>query len=157
MNMFDEARSLEGTMKLCKLTQSGLAERLGVSQAYVANKLRLLGYDDAMQKRILESGLTERHARAILRLRDGEARALAIEKTIKDKLTVRECELLVEDMFDANIPVLLSRADSIDRIDMFKNLLKSSVRTLRSQGIDAKEHIDFYGKKTYITIAIEEI
>ncbi len=156
MNMFEEARSLAGTMKMCKLTQGGLAKRLGVSQAYVANKLRLLTYSCDMQKRILDAGLTERHARAVLRLRNDEARASALERIIRDKLTVRESEAVVDIMFDSYMPIYTERAVSSDMISTFKGLINSSLKTLRSHGIKAREHIDFYGKKTYITISIDE-
>ena len=42
MNMFDEARSVRGMIEMCGITQSQMAKKLGVSQSYVANKLRLL-------------------------------------------------------------------------------------------------------------------
>ena len=55
MNMFDEARAMSGTLLLCKITQRELAERLGVSQSYVANKIRLLSLSPDMEKKITES------------------------------------------------------------------------------------------------------
>ncbi len=154
--MFDEARSLLGTMKMCRVSQSELAKRLGVSQGYVANKLRLLSYGEALQQRILDGGLTERHARAVLRLTDEKDRECAIEKIIREGLTVRESEALVDLMFDEYMPDFISKAKSTERILTFKKLLKSSVDNLVSQGVNARTSIDFYEKKTYITIAIDE-
>ena len=75
MNMFDEARALSGTIKMRGISQSEMAKMLGVSQSYIANKLRLLTLDDGLKAKICESNLTERHARAILRLRDAELRS----------------------------------------------------------------------------------
>ena len=77
MNMFEEASALEGTIKMCKLTQSDIAKKLGVSQSYIANKLRLLSFSESMKAEILSSGLTERHARAVLRLKGEELRRVA--------------------------------------------------------------------------------
>ena len=48
MEMFDEARAMSGTLKLCNITQKELADRMGVSQSYVANKLRLLRLDTVL-------------------------------------------------------------------------------------------------------------
>ena len=61
MNMFDEARSMHGMIQMCKMTQSELAQKLGVSQSYVANKLRLLKFGEEMQKKITDSAISERH------------------------------------------------------------------------------------------------
>ena len=68
MDMFDEARAIRSTMELCHLTQGELARQLGVSQSYVANKLRLLKFSQKMTEKIRSSGISERHARALLRL-----------------------------------------------------------------------------------------
>ena len=66
MDMFDEARAIKSTMQLCHLTQSELARQLGVSQSYVANKLRLLKLPEKVRRQILDCGLCERHARLLL-------------------------------------------------------------------------------------------
>ena len=50
--MFEEARAMSGTLKLCNITQKELAERMGVSQSYVANKLRLLSFSPYLEKLI---------------------------------------------------------------------------------------------------------
>ena len=68
MDMFDEAKAIRSTMELCHLTQGELARQLGVSQSYVANKLRLLKFSQKMTEKIRSSGISERHARALLRL-----------------------------------------------------------------------------------------
>ena len=44
MNMFDEARVIDGMIRMCKMTQGEVAKKLGVSQSYVGNKIRLLGF-----------------------------------------------------------------------------------------------------------------
>ena len=156
MNMFDEARSVKGMIEMCALTQGELAKKLGVSQSYVANKLRLLGFSDEMQRRICESGITERHARALLRLTDEEKRKEALTKIITDRLTVKDSEALVDFLHDGEAPKLIDRARDCFRVDKFKSTLKSSLTTLRSLGISATLSESFYGRKTYITICIEE-
>ena len=55
MNMFEEARALYGTIKMCGVTQEEIAKKLSVSQSYVANKLRLLKFSARMQEKSLNT------------------------------------------------------------------------------------------------------
>ena len=110
MNMFEEANALEGTIRMCGYTQSDIAKRLGVSQSYVANKLRLLSFPEDMKRAITDAGLTERHARAILKLKQEDTRRQALKKIIDGGLNVKESEALVDLLSDADIPYIISRA-----------------------------------------------
>ena len=155
MNMFDEARAFDGMIKIRKMTQSELARHLGTSQSYVANKLRLLAFSSDEEERIVSAGLTERHARALLRL-SGDARREALEKTADRDLTVRECEALVDFLHDGEAPLLIGRAEACDRVRRFTETVEASVRTLRSIGVDATVSRSYHGKKTYLTVCIKE-
>ena len=104
MNMFDEARALRGTLEMCGITQGEMARRLGVSQSYIANKLRLLNHCENMQKKILDSGISERHARALLRLRDEGVREAALDRVCREKMNVAECEALVDLLYCSLYP-----------------------------------------------------
>ena len=157
MNMFDEARAIRGTMELCKMTQSMMARQMGVSQSYVANKLRLLNFSKEQERRITESGISERHARAILRLNDERSRSELLEKVIERSLTVRECEALVELGVESEAPSLISRAEQLDRIDAFRKALKLCVETLTSNGIEAGVRTSYLGSKMFITVCIDDV
>ena len=100
MNMFEEARALHGTIKMCALTQGQIAKRLGVSQSYIANKLRLLNFSQRMQERISECGLCERQARALLRIHDERVMESAITEMAKKQMTVAESEALVDSLLE---------------------------------------------------------
>ena len=157
MDMFDEARAMSGTLKLCNITQKELGERMGVSQSYVANKLRLLTLSPRVEEIIRKNGISERHARCILRL-DSELEQLdVLKKVISRGLTVRECEALVDLKVDSYIPSVIERADNLDRIDTFMTTLKRSVDTLRSFGIDINDQTSYYGNKMYVTLCFNEI
>ena len=136
-------------------TQAEVARGLGVSQSYVANKLRLLGFSAEEESAIVGGGLTERHARALLRL-SGERRAEALEKTVERALTVRECEALVDFLHDGEAPERIRRAECTERIKKFTEALEESVRTLRSLGIDISISRSYHGTKSYFTLAISE-
>ena len=155
MNMFEEAEAIRGTIALCHTTQTEMAKRLGVSQSYIANKLRLLRLGEKERARILEYGLTERHARSILRL-SSEERIEALEEIHRRGLNVASTELMVDVRSNRTAPTRIGAAERGKCIDEFKDTLRRSVSTLRSVGVDAAQAVSRHGGKTYITVVIEE-
>ena len=155
--MFEEARAMSGTMELCKITQKELAERMGVSQSYVANKLRLLSLSPNMERLIIKHGVSERHARTLLRLESESDRLDVLEKVIARELTVRECEALVDLAVDSYMPEVVEKAGSLERIDVFVDTLKKSLTTLRSLGIDVTDRTSYHGEKMYITVCFSNV
>ena len=154
MNMFEEARAIKGMIELCSLTQSEVAKKLGVSQSYVANKLRLLGFSQGMQTEIISHGLSERHARTLLRLKDEDMQRTALEKIRSMHLTVIETEAIVDAMIVENLAVgAQSAKEGIERID---KLITESVKQLLSLGVRARKSTEFYSKRRYITVLIDE-
>lgn len=157
MNMFEEARTIDGMIKMCNMTQAEIAKKLGVSQSYVGNKLRLLKFSDEIQSLIIEGGLCERHARTILRLDDEEKIKEVIGKVRTRHLTVAECEAAVDVLVEAKLPKAIGLAPKRERIDRFEEFLVASLKSLESMGISTKRETGYYGKKRYIMISIEEI
>ena len=155
MDMFDEARAMSGTLELCRITQKELADRMGVSQSYVANKLRLLALSPYMEKLIKKHAISERHARALLRLENEEDRLDILEKVIARDLTVRECEALVDMRVDSHAPEIIEKAESLNRIDAFLETLRRSVTTLRSLGIEVTDTTSYHGTKMYVTVCFD--
>ena len=98
MNCFEEAEGIRSLIDTFELTQCEAAQQLGCSQAAVANKLRLLRLPADLRRRLTEARLSERHARALLRLEDRTLRELAATRMIEDKLTVAQSERLVEEL-----------------------------------------------------------
>ena len=101
LSMFEEAASIQSLISLTGMTQEACAKKLSVSQSYVANKLRLLRLSDGEQERIEENGLTERHARALLRLEDEEEREEVLSIIIKREMNVSRTEEYIEDLICA--------------------------------------------------------
>ena len=157
MDMFEEARAMSGTLKLCNITQKELANSMGVSQSYVANKLRLLSFSPYVEKLIKKHGISERHARALLRLESEEDQLEILEKVIARDLTVRECEALVDLRVDSYAPVVIERAEALSRIEVFLDTLKKSLSTLRSLGIEVSDSTSYSGNKMYVTLRFDEI
>ena len=148
---------MSGTLKLCNITQKELANSMGVSQSYVANKLRLLAFSPYVEKLIKKHGISERHARAILRLESEEDQLEILEKVIARDLTVRECEALVDLRVDSYAPVVIERAEALSRIEVFLDTLKKSLSTLRSLGIEVSDSTSYSGNKMYVTLRFDEI
>lgn len=156
MNMFEEARALSGTIKMRGISQSEMARMLGVSQSYVANKLRLLGIEESLKEKICEANLTERHARAILRLRDEETRKKALSIIIERGLNVAQSEALVELLHEPIAPRVEKNGTALSKIESFKKNLAESVTQLRSLGVEASVSRSYYGTKLYITVTLDE-
>ncbi len=146
LNMFEQAAAFSSLIRLHSLTQDEIAARLSVSQSYVANKLRLLRYLPEEQEQILSSHLTERHARALLRL-SGEDRLQALRHTIAAHLNVAETEAYVESILhpsEAAAPdkkqtpeIPKNRPAILRDVRLFCNSLTHALDIMRQAGIDA--------------------
>ena len=157
MNMFDEAGALQTMIAMCNTTQSEIAKKMGVSQSYVANKLRLLRFSDTVRRAIIDSCLTERHARTLLRIDKEEVLLGAISKAAERKMTVAECEAMVDVLVESRAPLqLLGTAGKRERIERFEAFISSSVASMKSMGIEVKVDRTFHLNKRYITLVIEE-
>ena len=157
MNMFDEAITIEGMIKMLKITQAELARQLNVSQSYVANKLRLLNIPERLRALIILGGLTERHARTLLRIKDEDKLEMCTTRAIERKMTVVQCEAMVDVELEAKAPDIIGRAPKNERIDCFIKFLKSSIESLTSLGIEVNRSFSHHGRHQYITISIEDI
>ena len=93
---FDEAAGYRRLMDEFKLSQEEVAQWVGRSQPSVANKLRLLNLQEVVRERVFTAGLTERHARALLRLESCADRLAAVDGFVVQRMTVREAEAWVE-------------------------------------------------------------
>ena len=95
LHFLDEAESYHNLLHTYDLSQEQLATRIGKSQSFLSNKLRLLRLPKAMRSRIRETGLSERHARALLGLGDEETQWRALDQILKGDLNVKQTEELV--------------------------------------------------------------
>ena len=154
MTYFDEARSIKGMLDMKNMTQAKLAGVLGVSQPYIANKLRLLNFSPEIEKKIIEAELSERHARAILRLNSDEQRLTVIEKIKTGKLNVERTEIAVDCMLEESFSATLPSVNFAERIGRFEDIIEKSLATLRSFGICARAKTEKHDDKLYISISI---
>ena len=98
LGIFEQANAIASLIDCYHLTQEETANILGMSQSAIANKLRLLRLTQAERKIIVENGMGERHARALLKLTDPDQRLSILRDAAKKSLNVAQIEALVDQL-----------------------------------------------------------
>ncbi len=141
LGMFEEARGISRLIRRYGLTQEQAAAKLGKTQSTIANKLRLLKLSEEEQEWIVNAGLTERHARALIKIDDEELRREVLSKIISDCLNVTQSEELVSIYLHNNPKPERQRGRSkavIKDLRIFLNSINRAIDTMRLSGIDAQ-------------------
>ena len=92
LSAIEEAQSYKKLLDRKYLTQEQLAQRLGTSQSNIANKLRLLNLDKAVQDALMKQQISERHARSLLRVQDPKKQVELLNRVIQERIKVRDLE-----------------------------------------------------------------
>lgn len=100
LTAIEEAFSYRKILDMGYLTQAQLAEKVGKKQSTIANKLRLLTLPKSVQDALLETKISERHARSLLRLEDKQKQEELLEKIIKERLTVRKTDQEIDKIIN---------------------------------------------------------
>ncbi len=141
LSFFEEAEAINRLIINFGMSQLEIASRLGIAQSTLSNKLRLLRLDNSHRERILTARLTERHARALLRL-EGEDRENALNYIIANALNLKETEEYIENFLnpkeEEKTPEKPMRKYAISDVRIFYNSLSKLVNTLQSAGLNAK-------------------
>lgn len=139
LSFFDEAVAIDRLIDFYGMTQEDAAIRLGKAQSTIANKLRLLKFSEPEKKLIVSAGLTERHARALLKLPEEALRIEAIDKIMRYNYNVERTEELVESILAADRAEKSLRKRSIIFRDvrLFVNTINKAVETMKAAGIRA--------------------
>lgn len=162
LSYFEEAESYRQLMQYYGLTQEQIADKIGKSQSFIANKIRLLKLDQKVIARIIECGLSERHARALLRIPDSELQLKVIHQVEKKGLTVKKTEELVEKIrndvmlnnYDEQITSeKKARVKSYINAKIYVNTIKSAFKTV--QGLKKNAEYKEIVKDDYVEIRIK--
>ncbi len=92
LSSVEEAQSYKALLDRGYSTQEELAQKLGVSQPTIANKLRLLNLCDEVQNALLNEQISERHARSLLQLQNPDEQKQMLDRIIKERLTVKQLD-----------------------------------------------------------------
>ncbi len=140
LDYMEEASAIARLLRRYGLSQQQAAEKLGRSQSAVANKLRLLRLEEPVVDALRRYGLTERHARALLRLEDGEQRLSAAEHMGKRGMNVAAAEAYIEQLIARSQTTPPKRRSTyvIKDVRLFLNSVERGIRLMRGAGVGAK-------------------
>ena len=139
LNFFEEATAINQLIKKWGITQEEAALKLGKAQSTIANKLRLLKFNDKQKELILKNELTERHARILLKIKDFYDVEKIIEQISMKKLNVNQTENLV-DCICKNKETSVKKT-VIPIVKDFKTFFKTldcAVKKIKKSGINAE-------------------
>lgn len=151
LTVIEEAKAYASLLELHSLTQEALAQRLGKNQSTIANKLRLLKLPEPIQEALLQKQITERHARALIKLKDTEKQLELLTMIIEQELNVKQTEERIEQM---NAPKEVNkrkkpRLKGISKdVRIAMNTIRQSLSMVSDSGLkvesDEQELDDYY-------------
>lgn len=138
LNPFEQAQGLRDVLILWDCTQAEAAKRLGMAQPTLANKLRLLQLTADQRQFVLDNQLTERHARAVLRLPDNR-RSEALITIAKRRMNARQTDLYIEQLLNS---AGKSRRciTMVKDVRIFVNTIDHAIRLMTDNGVPATSH-----------------
>ena len=137
LNFFEEARAIEGLMEHYGISQEEMAQRLGQAQSTLSNKLRILKLSPRLCRQIEREGLSERHARALLKLEEEKDQQEVLDRIIRDHLNVAQTERLVEASIQPREAKNRKIKFLFRDVRIFMNTISHAVDTMRRSGIEA--------------------
>ena len=153
----EEAYAYEQLLQLHSLTQEALAQRLGKGQSTIANKIRLLKLPEEIKSAIMEKKLSERHARALISLKDSKLQIAMFEEVLEKQLNVKQLENRIQELLhpeekkEKNKKAKNKKSVSRD-VRIAVNTIKQSLSLVTKSGIDVKTEEE--DSEDYYTITV---
>lgn len=163
LTAIEEAVAYQKLLELHELTQEALAQRLGKGQSTVANKLRLLRLPDEVQQAILKRKISERHARALIAIKDQPLQLEILQLAIESDWNVRQLEEQIQAILH---PVVDEQEESIPKkakpkrkaiskdVRIALNTIKQSLTMVTKSGITVKTEEEDTEEYYQITVKI---
>ncbi|HEY4599835.1 MAG TPA: nucleoid occlusion protein [Cerasibacillus sp.] len=157
LTVIEEAVAYAKLLELHDLTQEALAQRLGKSQSTIANKLRLLNLPEEVHQALLTKQITERHARALIKLKNEETQLKLLNDIIEMHLNVKQTEERVTELLGSKKkkakprPKLKGISKDV-RIAM--NTIRQSLTMVSDTGIEVESNEEELEDYYQITIKI---
>ena len=157
LNFFEEAEGYAKLMFEFKLTQEATASRVGKKQSTIANKVRLLRLPVEVKKLIMDNKLSERHARALLKLPFKEVQFEFVNNVIKRHLNVRQTEKLVEEYLQEHEDPKKKKKNTqiiVKDVRIYLNSIKKIVKSIDTSGIPVEMEQKIEGDEIVVTLNI---
>lgn len=154
LNFLEEAQAYKRLLAEFDLTQKELSEKISKSQSTVANKLRLLKLPSAVRKNLIELKLSERHGRALLKIKSEQEQLELLKKIAEKNLNVRESEKLIKQKQKTKQKSSKKRIKHLaDDLRLFANSIEKRISEVEESGInvefersDQEDTIEYYIK-----------
>ena len=157
LHFFEEAEGYLNLIRVHNVTQEELARRLSKNQSTIANKLRLLRLSKNVKLAVLKYGLTERHARSILRLHDEDTQLRLIEKIRTEGLSVKQTEEMVEKELEKLYGEEKEQKATFKiNYRLYYNSVKKLVSRFRGLGEEVKSTYEDKGDSVDIVISFKK-
>lgn len=155
LNYIEEAAAYKSLMEDYGLTQAEISKRVGKQQSTISNKIRLLALPLEIQVSLAENQLSERHARALLKIPSNELRKSVISRIISHNLNVKQTEKLIDD-------ILTKKEEEVRKSEKLRyihykiyiNTLKKAFSTILDVEKDAEYHQEDKGDFLEVRIVI---
>lgn len=149
LTVIEEAMAYQKLIELYGLTQESLAQRLGKGQSTIANKLRLLQLPEQVKHALLKRKVTERHARALLALRNEEMQVRLLQEIIEKEWNVKQTEERVKKLLEKENAPKKPRKRAVSRdVRIALNTIRQSVDMVKQTGMavmaDEKDTEHYY-------------
>ncbi|ANB57289.1 nucleoid occlusion protein [Anoxybacillus sp. B7M1] len=151
----EEALAYAKLLELHHLTQEALAQRLGKGQSTIANKLRLLKLPQEVQEALLQRTITERHARALIVLKDRDKQLKLLKEIIEKQLNVKQTEDRVSKILEANRPKPKPKRKAFSKdMRIAVNTIRQSLAMVADNGLSIDSEEEDFEDYYQITIRI---
>lgn len=161
LHFFEEAEGFASLIRVHGLTQEQVAERLGKQQSTIANKLRLLRLPQQVREIVIRCGLSERHARALLRLPNASMQLQIAQRIAAEGLNVRATDTLVERILQELMPLEEAEEPASGRVRraygdwrLLNNAIKTSVNQMVTAGLPVQYFLRDAGDNMEILVLV---
>lgn len=155
LHYLEEAEGYEQLMEQFHLTQEAMAARVGKKQSTIANKLRLLRLSQQVRKVLVEAELSERHARALLKLEDDVKRLEALEIIIARRYNVRQTEEYIDKLLSDKQHEKKKRLVIVNDVRIYLNSIKQVVSAIKDVGIPVNMEQTIDGDEVVVSLRIK--
>lgn len=155
LTAIEEAVAYQKLIELHNLTQEALAQRLGKGQSTIANKLRLLKLPEEIKRALLEKNITERHARALIPLKNEELQLKVLQEIVEKQLNVKQAEERIAKLLEEVKPKRKAKQKAVSRdMRIAMNTIRQSLQMVTNSGLKVNSEEEEFDEYYQITIKI---
>ncbi|EOP77195.1 nucleoid occlusion protein [Bacillus cereus VDM006] len=155
LTAIEEAVAYQKLIELHNLTQEALAQRLGKGQSTIANKLRLLKLPEEIKRALLEKSITERHARALIPLKNEELQLKVLQEIVEKQLNVKQAEERIAKLLEEVKPKRKAKQKAVSRdMRIAMNTIRQSLQMVTNSGLKVNSEEEEFDEYYQITIKI---